>query len=583
MRFRPSSVIGAKYERLHDAEGVVWVLPVSTAATSMVPGPVNYALEFLCRGQESCGALIADPIDTPGGLAALSRGGATARVIHWDDSAVQPEGIYLHGDPKQLLDFVLSKHGRFVGQSDAGPISYTSYELPESSDFRLATEFETADAVFGGLVRLEAAASGRTSTGLGDGYERLDEKRVSSGAAVWAVLRWQAVAPMLRDLKTTVYLADSAGQVAGRVDALLVSDDYPFSRIPGGPSWEVGEEAYTYHILPTLPGLAPGRYGLYVGVYDADSGARHSVTSRVSGPAEQALYLGAMDVTPAVTMARVHPDQSTAAAAELAPGLGLIGYDVASAPVSPGDRLPVTLYWEARAAALSDYVISVRLEDAGGRVVAERQGRPGNGGYATTGWSSGEVVRDWHELVLPATLAQGDYSLSVSVLGPGGTGGRVSLGTVQVSGRPRTYVAPAARFPLDVRLGEAIRLIGYDLESSGVRPGSELGVTLYWRGEQAIDRSYTVFVHLLDAAGQVRGQDDAVPGSGSLPTMGWAPGEYITDLHSIQLPADVPPGAYVLEVGVYEPSSGARLPVLSNSGERLADMVLLSQMITVIP
>ena len=128
-----------------------------------------------------------------------------------------------------------------------------------------------------------------------------------------------------------------------------------------------------------------------------------------------------------------------------------------------------------------------------------------------------------------------------------------------------------------------MRLVGYDLASTGVRPGTELEVTLYWRGDRAIDRSYTVFVHLLDATGRVRGQHDAVPGNGSLSTMGWSPGEYITDLHSIQLPADLPPGAYLLEVGAYEASSGVRLPVLSESGERLADMVLLSQTITVLP
>ena len=433
--FRDAGITMTRY----GTGGGLWVLPVHRAVDWQEPPTSSYPFDFLYRGAATYVEVRSDPDSAPAQLAVAAAGLERAYLVSWKDSETQPEGLYLYGDVKGQLEFLLAKHGRLESETDADNLTFKTYSLPTVSDYRFSTVMQAADASFGGLVRLEAFAFGRTSTSRDDGGADLDEHRVASGETVWAVLGWKAEAQVLRDLRTTLYLADPSGHVAGQIDGLVASDEYPFPRPGTSGGWGAGESTFTYHILSALPAIAPGRYGLYVGVYDAGSGARHAVVSGGSGPAEQALLLGFVDVTPAVTLARVQPDQSTVAAADVAPGLGLIGYDVDTGPVSPGDRLPITLYWQARAAALSDYIMSVRLEDAGGRVVAEQQARPGNGGYATTGWTSGEVVRDWHDLQLPATLPEAGYSLSVTVLGPGGAVGQVGLGTVQVSGRPRDY------------------------------------------------------------------------------------------------------------------------------------------------
>ncbi|PJF48474.1 MAG: hypothetical protein D6709_00915 [Chloroflexi bacterium] len=91
--------------------------------------------------------------------------------------------------------------------------------------------------------------------------------------------------------------------------------------------------------------------------------------------------------------------------------------------------------------------------------------------------------------------------------------------------------------------------------------GATATVTIYWRGGQALTTDYSAFVHLRDAAGNVIAQHDGQPRNGSYPTSVWSPGEVIPDGHAITIPAGIVPGAYAVVVGLYDPHTGARLPV----------------------
>ena len=69
---------------------------------------------------------------------------------------------------------------------------------------------------------------------------------------------------------------------------------------------------------------------------------------------------------------------------------------------------------------------------------------------------------------------------------------------------------------------------------------------------QATERSYTGFVHLLDQEGRIVAQDDHLPLHGQRPTTAWVEGEVIEDGYELRLPADLPPGDYWLEIGLYD-------------------------------
>ena len=49
--------------------------------------------------------------------------------------------------------------------------------------------------------------------------------------------------------------------------------------------------------------------------------------------------------------------------------------------------------------------------------------------------------------------------------------------------------------------------------------------------------------------------------AGAAPTTTWLPGEILTDPYTLQLPPNLPPGVYRFIAGMYNATTGQRLPV----------------------
>jgi hypothetical protein len=68
-----------------------------------------------------------------------------------------------------------------------------------------------------------------------------------------------------------------------------------------------------------------------------------------------------------------------------------------------------------------------------------------------------------------------------------------------------------------------------------------------------------LFVHVFNEAGEKVAQVDVPPGgTDRLPTT-WHPNGYVTWVHPVPLPANIPDGQYFVTIGLYEPSTFARL------------------------
>ena len=136
---------------------------------------------------------------------------------------------------------------------------------------------------------------------------------------------------------------------------------------------------------------------------------------------------------------------------------------------------------------------------------------------------------------------------------------------------------------LNYHLGPAIDLVGSTLLTPEVQAGDSLVLSLYWRANASPELDYTIFVHVLDAAGNFVTQEDTMPADGAAPTSRWKPGEFVEDFHSLTLPEDMPPGEYHILVGMYDFQTGARLPVTTPEGEELLDAIIrLQQTFTVV-
>jgi hypothetical protein len=131
---------------------------------------------------------------------------------------------------------------------------------------------------------------------------------------------------------------------------------------------------------------------------------------------------------------------------------------------------------------------------------------------------------------------------------------------------------------IDAHLGDHLSLRGYRLSGNTFSPGDALVLTLFWQSDSRLAEDYHVFVHLLDADGQLVAQHDGVPVSGERPTWTWRDGEVIQDEHILSLGERLPGGPHLLSVGMYDSRTGLRLPVVETSGERApGDRILLQE------
>jgi hypothetical protein len=117
--------------------------------------------------------------------------------------------------------------------------------------------------------------------------------------------------------------------------------------------------------------------------------------------------------------------------------------------------------------------------------------------------------------------------------------------------------------------------MGQAVEQIELQPGAELRLTLYWQTSAPLAEDYTVFAHLLDQTGWLRGGQDNPPRAGTYPTSAWVPDAWVVDAYRIPLAPDAPPGAYAIEVGMYPSAGGPRLQVTGADADQQNRRVLL--------
>ena len=126
----------------------------------------------------------------------------------------------------------------------------------------------------------------------------------------------------------------------------------------------------------------------------------------------------------------------------------------------------------------------------------------------------------------------------------------------------KTPVAPDVRLDLslaDASSGDEITLVGYSLLRETLAAGDIAQISLFWQVDRTPVRRYKVFAHVLDEANHIVGQHDSEPGGGALLTTLWSPATPIADHMGVAIHPATPPGAYRVEVGLYDPETGRRL------------------------
>lgn len=373
--------------------------------------------------------------------------------------------------------------------------------------------------------------------------------------AIWLDLYWQGAPPAeLQGLRFQLQGPD------GRTNWQTVETAVDVEK-----SWQAAELNRRSYIIPLPSGTPPGRYTIL---------AQPLHLSEVPQVLAELVPIGQIDVAADTTVQADWPRQL--AKALFANGVVLREAALADTAVRPGHNLPLTLFWQIDSqGALTNLRYELSVVTPEGTVLRSQSNLPGANWL--TEWQPGQLLREPTGLYFPPETSPGTYRLEMKLIQDGGlVAGRpfwipfsqetIRLGTIEVTPWPLTTELPEDTNLVEAQFGSHIRLHSYDLS---IDP-STVKLILYWQANSAPETNWFVFVHLVDASGEIVAQRDFVPAEGLRPTTGWRVNEVIEDNHRLPLPPDLPPGLYTIRVGLFEPDSFAR-PSVSQNGQPQPD------------
>jgi len=340
------------------------------------------------------------------------------------------------------------------------------------------------------------------------------------------VLYWRALQLLDTDWSVSV-TADYAGRKVAQSDVQHPAG-MPTSR------WSVNDYARDEHLLTPGPGTPPGTYDLRVTVYRQSDGVAPQAWVKIGE------WVVVRPSTPSLVTPSIPVD------AHFGP-IVLYGVDLAK-EVRVGDGLPVTLYWRAEGTTPQDIKPEVQLVNSQGKVIASEMIAPVETGYGTSQWQAGDSWVGLASIKVGANVASGDYTFKIVT-----PNGPQTLGSVKVIAPERVYAMPKISHLVNVPFEKAGTLLGWDYEADTL--------TLYWQASETATNRYSVFVHAVDADGNIVAQRDSVPVNGTRPTTSWLADEVITDSYALPLP----PETTGIQVGLYDPATALRLKTADGS------------------
>jgi hypothetical protein len=269
----------------------------------------------------------------------------------------------------------------------------------------------------------------------------------------------------------------------------------------------------------------------------------------------------------------------------------VIGVELGAEVVKPGQRVPVTLYWQALKPMTTNYSVFIHLIGRDYQNVGQLNTYPGLGLRPTTSLEPGQIVAD----IYPVQVGGGSQAPTRLLVNAGlfdfNEPGRPGIQPTAAKGNftsptvgrlkliPTEWPAASTTTPV-ATFGDNIQLADYHIE--GCESITEpCQVIFIWQAQGHPATDYTVFVQLWRSGQKIIGFDSP-PLASDYPTSLWAAAEVIVDPHPLDI-SDLAPGEYRILAGLYNFAIGERLPANAADGSPLPGYALDLGVISIKP
>ena len=236
------------------------------------------------------------------------------------------------------------------------------------------------------------------------GHEVTTEK-AERGEPLNIDLYWESSAPIEGNYVTALHIVDANGEVVSRLDSVPYDGRYETA------VWQPHtpfKDPYT--LPPLMEEAAPGLAIAWLRMFSWSTPEQLPIT--VNGiDVGDSLVLTTFKIPPNPEIIYSPTVKRNDQIGDLAK---LQGYDLEQQE----DQIDVTLYWQAQANTDTDYTIFVHLLDQNGNRVAQGDSEPQNGTFPTTIWEAGDTIKDKHKILLPDTIASGEYTINIGFYDP---------------------------------------------------------------------------------------------------------------------------------------------------------------------
>ncbi len=183
-------------------------------------------------------------------------------------------------------------------------------------------------------------------------------------------------------------------------------------------------------------------------------------------------------------------------------------------------------------------------------------------------WDPSKYYVDELRLVVPPDLPPITYSLIAGMVSS--TGDRMTVPGSGVDNilflrdlevrptRPGLFQSERPGVSARADTDGGLRLQGYDLQTS---PGGPQ-LRLFWETSGVPTADWVTYIHLHDQLGERVAQFDGAALRGLVGTSEWRAGTLYVDRRKLELPDDLPDGEYLLRIGLFNLTSGERLPLV---------------------